>query len=729
MKNLSYKIRDMDCGEEIAMIKKVLVPVLGDEKLLHFDLLDNKLTVEIPSGTEINNDRIVEIISGTGMKAEPCDSSYSKEREEIEESFWKQNIRSILFAFSASLLLTGFLIHSFSLGLLEAFSGEYYTRGSITETIVKVLYFASAVIGGRYIFPKAWFSLRKLRPDMNLLMSIAVVGAFIIGEWFEAAFVIFLFSLALLLESWSIGRARNAIKTLIELKPQSAKVKDTETGKISELPVEKISVGSHLLISPGEKIPLDGKVISGESYINQSAITGESVPVFKSAGDDVFAGTVNEEGLIEIVTSKSVDDTTLARIIELVEKARSNRAHTEQWVDRFAAYYTPAMIFLAIIIATAPPVILGQSWMEWIYQALVILVIGCPCALVISTPVSIVAALTTASRNGILIKGGIYLETLSRLKTIAFDKTGTLTYGKPVVRKVVSMNDHTEAEILKYASALEVHSTHPVAKAIVEHTRKKEIDFTPAEEFRLKMGMGAEGSIGGRMFCIGSTRLMKENGLDTPEYLERISALEEQGITAVALCEKEHICAIIGISDEVRSNSAETVKELKRSGIERIIMLTGDNQKTALSVSTMTGIEDFRAGLFPEEKAKAIEKLGRETGNTAMVGDGINDAPAMAAASIGIAMGDIGSDSAIETSDITLMSGNIERLPWLIRHSHKTLNIIKQNIIFALGLKLLFVILAIAGLATLWMAIAADMGASLLVIFNALRLLNKKKAD
>ncbi len=725
MKKLTFKINELDCSEEVAILKKALVPVVGREEFLDFDLLENRLTIEFNPETGMTGEQIVGIISGTGLKAVLLENGKTgNEKFENPEMPWICNKRNLYFSISALFFITGFTVHYFSTDLLQAFTGSFNKVPGQTEYIIRSFYVLSALVGGRYIYPKAWFSLKNLRPDMNLLMTIAVTGAFIIGEWFEAAFVVMLFSLALLLESWSIQKARNAIKTLIGLKPLTAKVKNIETGEIDELPVEEIETGSILIISPGEKIPLDGKIVNGGSYINQAAITGESIPVHRTTGDEVYAGTLNEEGMIEVKSSKKVDDTTLSRIIELVEKARSKRARSEQWIDRFAAYYTPAMIFLALIIATAPPVLLDGRWLEWFYQALVILVIGCPCALVISTPVSIIAGLTSASRNGIIIKGGIFLETLSRLKAVAFDKTGTLTYGRPAVREIIAMNDHSEEQILKSASALEIHSSHPVARSIVEYTRNKKIEFTPAEEFKLKMGMGAEGSLNGKRICIGNTRLMKENGLDSTGYYEKIEGMENRGITPLALCEKDHICAIIGISDEVRSNASGTVMELKKSGIGKVVMLTGDNQKTASAVAEATGIDDYQSGLFPEEKAAAVGELQNSSGETAMIGDGINDAPAMASASIGIAMGGIGSDSAIETADITLMSDNIERLPWLINHSRKTLGIIKQNIFFALGLKLLFVILAVGGYASLWMAIAADMGASLLVIFNSLRLLN-----
>ncbi|MFC1564989.1 heavy metal translocating P-type ATPase [candidate division KSB1 bacterium] len=723
MTRFTFKIREMDCSEEIAILKKVLIPVLGEEKFLHFDLLENKLSVQIPDGRGITEDFLIKTISGTGMKAEPFTAGIKKSHETVKRGSLRISGRSILFLSSGLFLISGFLIHAFTSGFTKAFTGDFPEAPGLEMTAVRVLYILAALTGGRYIFPKAFFALRNLRPDMNLLMTIAAAGAFVIGEWFEGAFVIFLFSLALLLESWSIKKARNAIRALMELKPVTAKVKDIDTGEISEKPVDGIPPDTHIVIGPGEKIPLDGTVVSGGSHIDQRAITGESMPVYKSINDSVFAGTINTEGLIEIRSTRTVNDTTLARIIDLVEKARSKRALAEQWVDRFAAYYTPAMIFLALIIATAPPLIFNGEWMKWIYEALVILVIGCPCALVISTPVSIVAALTTASRMGILIKGGIFLEMLSEIKVIAFDKTGTLTYGNPSIKEIISLNNHSAEDILRYASSLEIHSSHPVARAIVSYTRQQKIDFKPAEDFKLKMGMGAEGTINGHTFCIGNSRLMKHKGLDTEEYFSSISEMEEKGITAIALCEDDHICGIIGISDEVREDARKTVEELRDSGIGKIVMLTGDNEKTAAGIAELTGIDDYRSGLFPEEKADVIVELMGKSGKTAMIGDGINDAPAMATASIGIAMGGIGSDAAIETADITLMSDNIEKLPWLIRHSGRTLAIIRQNIVFALGLKLAFVALAVGGIATLWMAIAADMGASLLVIFNSLRLL------
>ncbi|MFC1733319.1 heavy metal translocating P-type ATPase [candidate division KSB1 bacterium] len=430
--------------------------------------------------------------------------------------------------------------------------------------------------------------------------------------------------------------------------------------------------------------------------------------------------------MIEFQSLKPAKDTTLSRIIRLVEEAQSRRAASEQWVEKFARVYTPAMLGLALFVATLPPLLFAGSWSAWFYQALVLLVIGCPCALVISTPVSIVAALTSAARNGVLIKGGSILEVPAKLKAIAFDKTGTLTHGKPEVLEIKPVDMHSPEDILKCAAALESHSTHPLAHAVLERAESDNIAFSPAEEFTIRQGRGAEGKINGKRYWIGSHRFLHEKVDDHPDFHRNAEMLESRGHTVVTLGTDDHVCGLISISDKIRDDAGTVVSELKNCGLERVVMLTGDNDGTARYVAEMTGTDEYKAELLPEDKADAVNQLVREYGAVAMVGDGINDAPALASSTLGIAMGAAGTDIAIETADIALMSDNLSRLPWLIRHSRRTLNIIKQNIFFALGVKAVFIVLASMGMATLWMAIAADMGASLAVIFNALRLLNGK---
>lgn len=482
-------------------------------------------------------------------------------------------------------------------------------------------------------------------------------------------------------------------------------------------------LGATVIVRPGERIPLDGEVTKGESTVNQAPITGESMPVAKTTGDEVYAGTINQEGALEVRSTKASADTTLARIIHMVESAQSRRARSEQWVDRFAVYYTPFMMFVAIAIAVVPPLAFAASWAEWVYRGLVILVIACPCALVISTPVSIVSALTASARAGVLIKGGVYLEAAGRLKALALDKTGTLTQGRPEVQRIVPLNGHTEQDILERAAGLEANSEHPLARAIVRKARDADIQPAAAEGFQAIRGKGAEATIGGRAFWIGSHRFMHEKGQETDEVHSRAMELEDAGHTVIAIGNETHVCGLVSIADSLRDGVPQVVDAIRRAGVKTVVMLTGDNEGTARAIAAEAGLDEFRCELLPEDKVEAVGRLVREHKHVAMVGDGINDAPAMAAATFGIAMGAMGTDAALETADVALMSDDLSKLPWLIRHSRRTLSIIKQNISFALGLKLLFIVLTLLGLASLWMAIAADTGATLLVVFNSLRLL------
>ena len=554
---------------------------------------------------------------------------------------------------------------------------------------------------------------------MSLLMSVAVIGAIVLGEYFEASAIIFLFSFSLLQESWSVGRARRAISALIDLSPAMARYLSGSNNEILESPVELVPVGATVLVRPGEKIPLDGVVTKGGTAVDQSPITGESMPVEKSEGDDVFAGTINGNSAIEIRTTNSADDSTISRIIRMVDEAHSRKAPSEQWVEKFARYYTPIMLALAVCIALVPPLFAGGEWSSWFYRSLVLLVIACPCALVISTPVSIIAALTATARAGVLIKGGIYLEKPAHLGAIVFDKTGTLTYGSPSVQEIIPMDDHSEQDLLRCAAALEMHSTHPYAGAILGKAKAAGINIAPAEEFTLVQGKGAEGKVNGRKYWIGSHRFMHEKGSELPDFHKKAEELEAQGKSVIAMGTDDHVCGLISLADEVKDTSRSTIEAIKSLGIKRVVMLTGDNQETARVVAQSLGIEEFESDLLPEDKVKIVERLVEQHGEVAMVGDGVNDAPALAMSSLGIAMGAAGTDAAIETADITLMSDDITKIPWLIGYSRRTLRVIKQNISFALGLKLLFIILALFGKASLWMAIAADMGATFIVIFNS----------
>ncbi|MCB1071594.1 MAG: cadmium-translocating P-type ATPase [Chlamydiia bacterium] len=693
---LIFKVVGLDCAEEISILKKALSKREGITDL-EFDVLNAKMIVTCDEA--IDSKKIIQWVKEGGMEAFP----WSDKKAFEKEGFWKKQ---------------GRLITTILSGIFLVFAIFFHAKGS---SIAERLYFFAMLFGAYFVVPKAFRAIKRLEPDMNLLMVIAMVGAIAIDQWFEGATVAFLFSVALLLEHWSVGRARRAVATLMDLTPTMAHVIDK-----GDKEVEDVQIGDRILVRPGEKVPLDGVVEKGRTSINQAPITGESVPIYKEEGDEVYAGTINEEGAIECVVTKGANDTTLARIIHLVEQAQSRRAHSQQWVEKFAKIYTPIMICIAILVALLPPLLLDLEWATWFYRALVILVIACPCALVISTPVSIVSGLTAAARAGVLIKGGMFLEMPGKLAALALDKTGTLTYGKPEVQKVIPLNHHTEEELLQRAAALEAPSEHPLARAILKYAAENGVQEERAEDFQITKGKGAEGTYRGTRYWIGSHRFMHEMKQETPEIHQMALDLEDAGHSIIAIGNNKHVCGLISVADQPRKNVKEILQEIKKVGVKKVVMLTGDNKPAAEAISRLTGVDEAQSELLPEDKVEAVERLKSRWKHVAMIGDGINDAPAMAAASFGIAMGAMGTDAAIETADIALMADDLSKIPWLIRHSRRALQIIQQNIIFALGLKALFLILAIVGVASLWMAILADTGASLLVVFNGLRLLRSR---
>tara|TARA_R110002049_G_scaffold288423_1_gene470907 strand:- start:83970 stop:86069 length:2100 start_codon:yes stop_codon:yes gene_type:complete len=697
----------MDCAEEVSILKRELVPLVGSDDRLGFDLLNGKLTVNL-DGADVTQGDVLAAIERTGLRAEVWDDAPDRDGE---LTFWQRNQRTVMTTISG---VAGGIGLALQLSLGKA--------DESLPVIAISFYLVSIATGLLLVLPKAWRSLVAIRPDMNLLMSVAVVGAIAIGEWFEGAAVAFLFSVSLLLESWSVGRARRAIASLMDLSPPTAHLRD-EDGKISDVAPADVPVGSTVVVRPGEKIPLDGRVLIGISGVNQAPITGESVPVEKEPGDEVFAGTINGDGLLEIETTKAADDTTLARIIKMVGDAGSKRAPSEKWVEKFAAVYTPVVMMVALLMLVIPPLAFGGDWSVWLYRSLVLLVIACPCALVISTPVSVVAALAAAARNGVLIKGGVFIELPAQLKAIAMDKTGTLTQGAPAVVDVVPMNGHDEAELLMRAGALELNSNHPLARAIVDEAKRRDIELVAADNFETIQGKGASGRINGKPFWLGSHRYLEQRGQETPEVHEQLESMQEAGRTVVVVGNDEHVCGFITLADAIREETRDAIHQLHEAGVEQLVMLTGDNEGTAKAIAKEAGIDEVHAELLPEDKVTAVERLVEQYEHVAMIGDGVNDAPALARASLGLAMGAAGSDAAIETADIALMSDDLSKLPWLIHHSRRTLSIIRQNIAFSLAVKALFVVLTFAGFASLWAAIAADMGASLLVIANGLRLL------
>jgi Cd2+/Zn2+-exporting ATPase len=715
----SFRIGGMDCAEEVAILRREIGPLVGGEDNLSFDILNGRMTVRATEQASLQPDLIIAAVRRAGMTATPAD-----DRREVAQAGPDRLRRRLLTLtiVSGAATLAGFVTHALLAGGVSAALGGSELEGVRVVPLGAKLLYGIALVAGTWTFlPKAWIALRRFRPDMNLLMIVAVCGAVYLGDWLEASMVAFLFTLSLALESWSIGRARRAVAALLNLTPPTVRVVSPGGGE-QTVPAADVSPATRFVVRPGERIPLDGRVVSGDSEVNQAPLTGESVPVPKTTGDTVYAGTVNGDATLEVESTKPADQTAVANVIRLIGEAQSQRAPSEQWVDSFARYYTPVVMCLAPAVFLLGGLATGE-FTVWLYRGLVLLVIACPCALVISTPVSIVAALAGATKQGVLIKGGTYVEAPARLRAIALDKTGTITRGKPAVVKVVPLEEHSESELLERAAALEAHSTHPLAVAILEHARARGIALRPVDDFRVIAGKGAVGRFDGRPFWIGSHRYLEELKQETPEVHDQISELADAGHSVVVIGNDRHVCGFIVLADEVRPAAIETIRKLREAGIERIVMLSGDNRPTAESIGKQVGVDEVRAELLPEDKVRAVEELTNQYHYLAMVGDGINDAPALARATVGIAMGGVGSDAAIETADIALMGDDISRLPWLIGHSRRTLAIIRQNIGFSLGLKGVFLVLTLFGHASLWAAIAADTGASLLVIFNGLRLL------
>lgn len=605
----------------------------------------------------------------------------------------------------------------------------FYAQFTLGEDnlVTKGLYVFAIMIGGFQLFKEGLSDLFKLDFSMEVLMTIAIIGASIIGEWAEGSIVVILFAISEALERFSMDKARQSIRSLVDIAPKEALIRRNNQEKI--LNVTEIQIGDIMIIKPGQKIAMDGIVVKGHSSVNQSSITGESVPVEKTIADDIFAGTLNEEGILEVEVTKHVTDTTIAKIIHLVEEAQGERAPAQAFIDTFAKYYTPVIMVISALIILVPPLIFGGDWQTWIYQGLSLLVVGCPCSLVISTPVSIVSAIGNAAKNGVLVKGGIYLEEIGGLRAIAFDKTGTLTKGTPVVTDFNVSEKKKESDILAILSALENLSQHPLASAIINEAHKRGVDYQSIsiQNFQSMTGKGIKGEYQGETYVIGSPKLFEPAIIQQTELMGNYETLQAQGKTVMVFGTKNQILAIIAVADEVRESSAAVIAKLHQLGIEHTIMLTGDNQKTALSMGQQVGVTDIKGDLMPEDKLNYIKVLQQKYGQVAMIGDGVNDAPALAAATVGIAMGGAGTDTALETADVALMGDDLNKLPFVVKLSRQTLKIIKQNISFSLGIKLLALLLVIPGWLTLWIAIVADMGATLIVTLNGLRLMKQQE--
>ena len=692
-----YTIDGMDCADCARHLEDVVLKVKG-VKSADINFVTAKMLVA--SDERLISDQLInKAVKTAGYK---IISDRSGIKSSVQDYLPNSQLLVIL---SGLFILTGALLLAFTSSELSA----------VISVIIGI------IIGGTPIAQKGIMEARNFKPGMNALMTVAVIGAMAIGEWMEAGTVVFLFALAQLLETKSMDKARRSINTLIDKSPKTARV--LRNGNFENLPVTQVVVGDYVAIKPGEYIPMDGIVMKGKSHIDQSTITGESFPARKNKDDRVYAGTLNKNGYLEVKVDRTFDQSTFSKIIHLVMEAQAKKAPKQAFIDRFAQYYTPIVILLAVIIAIIPPLIINQPFEVWFYRALVILVIACPCALVISTPVTIVSGLTAAIRKGILIKGGRFLENFTKLDAIAFDKTGTLTEGKPVVRKIISEGNFQEEEILNLAASLESKSEHPIAEAIVKYANERHCTLREVDNFKAIEGKGIEGDISGEKYIAGNHKLFEERGWCDEKVHATLDKIEDERHTAILIGNSKGIIGIISISDSLRDSGKDIIETLRKSDIKEIVLLTGDNHRTAEKIARAIGINSYYAELLPKDKVVVIEGLKENYNQVAMVGDGVNDAPSLASADIGIAMGTGGSDAALDTADIVLVGDDLRGLSYLKYLSKLTLRIIKQNIFIALGLKILFLALAIPGLATLWMAVFADMGASLLVIFNGLRTL------
>ena len=687
----------MDCREEVALIERRFKHLPGLEGF-SADIIGRRLHVQYDAA-KLSATTIAAAVADAGMRA------WLEHEEPVATSDDQTRRRHLLLIASGGFLAAGMLAGLSPLPLWT----------------VHAIFASSALLGVPPTLRKAWHALRVGSLDINVLMLIAATGAIALGQWSEAAAVVFLFAVAQALEARTLERARTAVRALMDLTPARAVVRDGSGSRTMD--VDLVSPGAIVLIKPGEKVPLDGEVVRGTSAVNQAPVTGESLPIDKGPGDEVFAGTINGGGALDVRVTRFRRDATLARIVHLVEQAQATRAPAQTFVERFARIYTPAVIGLAVVLAIAPPLLAGASWSTWIYRALVLLVVSCPCALVISTPVSIVAALAGAARKGVLIKGGAHLERAGRVRCVAFDKTGTLTRGTPEVVDVRTLNGAADRTVLAAAASVERRSSHPIADAIVRHAEVSQVEIPEGVDVAEIAGRGAEGRVNGDAIVIGNHRLFEERRLCSPEVHAALDEVAARGQTAVIVARNGQAVGIIGVADRPRESSRDVVDLLRRQGITSLVMLTGDSEAPARAIGAEIGVDEVRAELLPEDKVAAVRELRRKFGPVAMVGDGVNDAPALASADVGIVMGAAGSAAALETADVALMASELMKIPYALRLSRATLRNIQVNLAISLVMKAAFVIAAVAGVATLWMAIVADTGASVIVIANALRLL------
>ncbi|MBI4888009.1 MAG: cadmium-translocating P-type ATPase [Acidobacteria bacterium] len=692
-----FRVEGMDCSEEVVILERRLKPLAGIEAL-SADLVGQRLHVKYDAARLTTSD-IVDAAGQTGMR------------------IWLEHEEPALLGAGLAWRWRLMVGCAAAIGAGEALS--LLGRPAAAAAV----FTAAAVLGGVFPARRAAAAVRARTLDINTLMVVAVAGALVLGQWLEAAAVVCLFAVAQWLELRTMERARQAIRALIDLSPREATVR--RGGLDARVAVDAIRVGEEMLVRPGEKIPLDGVIGAGHSEVNEAPLTGESLPVDKGPGDPVYAGTINGHGALGVRVTQVGRDTRLARIIHLVETAQASRAPVQSFVDRFARTYMPAVLALAIAVAVVPP-LAGADAATWVYRALVLLVISCPCALVISTPVSFVAALSAAARNGVLVKGGAHLERLAAVRVVAFDKTGTLTTGTLRVTGVIALGGRSPQELLRHAAAVEACSEHPLGRAVVDHARRLGLDVPGALGFASRPGMGAEADVEGVRVAVGSERLFRDRGIDAPSGMPDVDRARQDGHSVVLVAIDGVASGALMLADRPRDTAREAVGLLREQGIRWVAMLTGDHERTAARVAQELALDECHADLLPEQKHALVRELRHRHGVLLMVGDGINDAPALAAADVGIAMGAAGSDAALETADVALMSDELLRVPYAIRLARATLRNVRMNVAISLALKAAFLVMAVTGTATLWMAVLADTGTSVIVVGNALRLLRAR---
>ena len=715
---MDFRVHGMDCAEEVSLLRRELSMVVGVYEL-HFEIIQARMTVEFdPGRTSVA--AIQAAAAGVGLGCEAWDAGAQPDRVQR-----RVIVRRWLTAASLIFVVAGAVLQAtvHGGGFMSVLAHQSHSHDPNPGVVAL---FALAIAAGFAPFAqRALISLRRARPDMNLLVGISITGACIVGEWMEAASLAFLFALAAEIESWSASRARQAGSGLFSASPQEASVLHGDHEH--RVPASRVAAGDRVAVRPGERIPCDGEVAAGESYVDQSLITGESVPVPKKVGSRVYAGTLNSGGYLEVVANGAAADTTVSRILRMVTESSQRRTKAELFIEKFVRWYTPAVFGVAFLVIGVPPLFFGQEWGHWFYQGMVVLLISCPCALVISTPVTMVSALASAARRGVLVKGGAYLEEVARLKAIVFDKTGVLTAGQPSVEAFIPIGGGDPDLALARLAAIEARSEHPLGRAILKYAGERGIQAQPTTGFEALPGRGVQAALTDAVHWAGGMNMIESHGVNLDGHRSEIEEFEARGCTVVVCGHDNVALAAVALSDRVRPEARLALQRLHKLGIRRLSMFTGDSAAAATAAAKSLPIDDVRAGLLPDGKAEAMRDCRREYGSVAMVGDGFNDAPAMAEASVAIALGPGATDLAMESADVVLMAADLNRLPFLVLHARRAARVIRQNVGVALGLKVAFLAAAAMGSATLWMAIVADMGATLLVTLNGLRLLRTRE--